>query len=185
MSDDATSNGQTKPADGAPLVYTVQDFLDGYALQTRMTRKQFAGLAVFCSILLALMCATVPEWTGRLFISIAGLAGGALFWALARFVYYPWLARRQFHRQPLAHIARTVALVPEGLRFKSEDRGETLMRWSDFIAWRADSRSILLSTAPRVFMIIPMRLADLGFPVDDLKDAVARDFAMRKDTARK
>ncbi|MCK4207584.1 YcxB family protein [Brucella pituitosa] len=64
------------------------------------------------------------------------------------------------------------ALRPEGLEAIS-DRGQTLLRWEDFIGWRMNNKMTLIYLAPNLFQIFPNRLAEQGFHIEDLKAALA------------
>ncbi|MBO0754818.1 MAG: YcxB family protein [Bradyrhizobiaceae bacterium] len=85
-----------------------------------------------------------------------------------------WIGRRTYARNPLAQLSRKIELRPEGLRYQSP-RGDVTILWRDFIKWRANSKTTLLYTAPGMFVLIPARLAALGFPIDDLKAALTRE----------
>jgi hypothetical protein len=103
-------------------------------------------------------------------VPIGGVLSAIFGWA----IYMPWAGRRMHARQPLAHIPKSLALRAEGLHTQSE-RGESTMLWQDFIWWRANSKTTLLYLSPCMFILVPARLAALGFPIDDLKGALERE----------
>jgi YcxB-like protein len=80
--------------------------------------------------------------------------------------------RRDFKRRPLAQIEHVYELRKDGLWLASA-RGESVLRWRDFIHWRANEKAVLLYAAPRLFLFIPTRLAASGFPIEALKAALA------------
>jgi hypothetical protein len=166
------------PPDAVSFVYVEEDFQNAYRFLMVVSPKSYAVLAIAGVVLFGLLCLAVTEWEWRLGISVLAALGGVGGYCFARFWYYPRIARNQFANQPLAQLSRTIALTPGGFSMMSE-RGETALRWSDFIKWGAGERSILLFTSPRIFLIIPTRIADHGFPVREMKGAIARDFAIR------
>ncbi len=90
-------------------------------------------------------------------------------------MYYwivPYRMRRDFERRPLAQIEHVCELTKDGLRLASA-RGESVLLWRDFIHWRANEKAVLLYMAPRLFLVIPTRLAASGFPIEALKAALA------------
>ena len=173
-----TENG-TVAAEGTPLVYTQQDFLDALNLHGRMTRRRWAFILIVCAILFAALCFVTDDWGERFGTTIAAAAGGLVFYGIGRFVYYPWLAHRQFTRQPLAKLPQRVSLASDGIVFVSE-RGSMRFLWSDFIGWDADDRVVILKKSPRIFMIVPTRIAADGFSLDEMKRALEASFGLAK-----
>lgn len=178
MPDDLPAPGAERPA-GTPLLYTRQDFVDAIQLHARMTPRRWILFLAFYAFVLAVAFYNIEKWDERAVFTIASALGGSVFYCFGRFVYNPWFAGRQFSRQPLAQIENVVALTPDGVSFASE-RGDMRLLWSDFIDWRADSRTIIMFRAPRLFMIVPTRLAAQGFPIDELKSALERHLGARK-----
>ena len=63
----------------------------------------------------------------------------------------------------------SVELVSEGLSFKAETGNSTLL-WPDIHSWREDGQYILLYIAPKIYHVLPVRIADSGFPIGELKE---------------
>jgi hypothetical protein len=141
------------------------------------TRRAWLVTALILIGLLALLYIldpSTPLWIAPLAV-VGGLASGLFCWA----VYLPWIARRNFTRQPLAQLRIGVALVAEGIRSESA-RGKSTLLWKDFIQWRANKKATLLHLSPRLFVIIPTRLGAQGFPIEELKAALARELGPPK-----
>jgi len=162
---------------GTPLVYTRQDFLDALLLHGRMTRRRLAFFSILMVALVAL-CLVTDSWEERLTTAAAAALGGVVFYLLGRYLYYPWLAGRQFSKQPLSTLPQTVSLADDGIVFASE-RGAMRLLWSDFFGWDANDRVIILKTSPRLFMIIPSRIAANGFPIEKMKRALETSLGAR------
>jgi len=158
--------------------YTKEDFVVAYRLASSFTRRGW--LFLILSILLICIAAFFFfRYDGaplrlQLLVPVYIVFGYALYGLAARGLGVPWLGRRAYAGQPLAHLTRQIELRPDGLRFQSA-RGEITILWRDMIKWRANSKTTLLYMSPSLFLIIPARLAALGFPMDDLKTALMRE----------
>ena len=172
------SSGEGEKPSGTPFLYTRKDFQNALVLYARMTPKRWLLLVVVVALVLAFFSYSVPDWDDRLAAIVSAAIGGALAYAIGRFIYLPWLAGRQYSRQPLAKIENVVSLRPDGLNFSS-DRGEMRFLWSDFIGWRADDRMVIVFRGHRLLMMVPTRLAAEGFPIEALKRALAAHIGPR------
>ena len=172
---------ETADNDGRPLFefqFTRDDFAAAYQLHFVPTRS--GGL--LCALIVLAACTAVffflrydnaPLWF-QLLLPVCMALGGALAAIAAWAIFAPWLGRRTYARQPIAHLTTRITLRPEGLRVQSP-RGESTLLWQDFISWRANSKTTLLYMSPHLFVHIPARLAALGLAADDLKAALARE----------
>lgn len=152
---------------GVAFRYQAHDFIDAYRLGSRITRRGAAGLAALALLMIAWVFWSEPDWIARLVTIGAGLVGGCTAAILYRFVYVPWLARRHFANYPLARLETGFAVDDDALVLTS-DRTSSRLLWRDFIAWRANERTVLLYTAPRISYVVPRRIAGQGFPFDRL-----------------
>ena len=160
--------------------YTKDDYVAGYQLATSFTRRGW--LIVILSILLICIAAFYFfRYDGaslrlQLLVPVYIALGYALYGLAARGLAVPWLGRRAYARQPPAWVPERIELRPEGLRFQAP-RGESTVLWRDLTKWRTGKKTTLLymSPSPSVFLLIPARLAALGFPMDDLKATLARE----------
>ena len=164
---------------GATFHYAARDFLDGYRLNQRPRRRQLVLAAICFAVFVAVLFVFEPDWGARAFFAACGAFGGVLGFGLQRYVYLPWMARRSFETYPLARIETTVIADADGLRITSP-RTDSRLLWSDLVAWQADAKSVLVYTSPRIFMVIPTRLAQLGLPLDTLKAALAKNTPRRR-----
>ncbi|MCC0006295.1 MAG: YcxB family protein [Methylobacteriaceae bacterium] len=158
--------------------YQTQDFLSAYRLNAKLLRRHVIYLTFFLAAVVAVLFWFEPAWDARAVACGAGAAGGLAAFVLVRYIYLPLHAKRQFANYPIAHREQVLTLEAEGLRHRSGSN-ESLTPWRDFVAWQADEQVVLLYIAPRIFQVVPARLAELGFPIKELKGALARDFAMR------
>ena len=158
--------------------YQTQDFLSAYRLNATPQCRHALYLASVLAALVAVFFWFEPAWDARAVACGAGAAGGLAAFVLVRYIYLPLHAKRQFANYPIAHREQVLTLEAEGLRHRSGSN-ESLTPWRDFVAWQADEQVVLLYIAPRIFQVVPARLAELGFPIKELKGALARDFAMR------
>lgn len=154
--------------------YTTEDFIAAYRLHSvRLYRNIliFVLAAIACFLVLDYLRGETPLGTFLDLIGSIVCVGPVL---AAYHVLLPWWTRRDFARQPLNKLEYRIALRPEGLAIDSE-RGHTLLLWKDFIRWRKNDKTTLIYLSPRLFQNFPSRLVGLGFPVDELRTALARE----------
>ncbi|MCB1534457.1 MAG: YcxB family protein [Rhodoblastus sp.] len=172
------AEGSSDAATSVAFRYELQDFIQAYRLGARPSAKRAASLAAIIVLLFVAIVWYEPDWDARLAACGGGALGGLAVFLAHRYIYLPLHARRMFANYPLLRSEHTFAYEPEGLR-NSTDRTNAFLLWRDFVGWRADDMSVLLYTSPRQFIVVPTRLARQGFPIKELKGALARDFAMR------
>lgn len=177
MTIEAQTGEETATA-GVSFRYEVRDFIHAYRLSTRPGPRRAALLALAIAAIFGAILWYEPDWDARLAACASGAVGGLAIFLLHRYVYLPLYARRLFANYPMLRVERSLSLEPDGLRDVT-DRTNALLVWRDFVHWRADDKSVLLYTSPRLFIVVPARLAQQGFPVGELKSALARDFAQR------
>jgi len=161
-------------ADGFTKIrYTAEDFIEAYRLSTKPLRRYIIILALLLVVFFLYLTALRGGITLDVLLWPIGpiLVAGPIF-ACLHYLYLSWAGRRTYARQPLAMLEYSFALRPEGLETIS-DRGQTLLRWEDFICWRMNNKMTLIYLAPNLFQIFPNRLAAQGFPIEDLKAALA------------
>lgn len=148
------------------------DFVAAYQLHGAPTRRIWLVLSISAVVFVSAVLAYRLD-TERILFVIACLIGGLLGGLATRYIYYPWQARRAFAQYPLARLTSKLTLRPEGIAVESP-RGVSALQWADFIRWRANSKILLLYTSPHIFLFLPTRLTELGFPIDRLKDGLSR-----------
>ena len=158
----------------ARIQYTPDDHIAAQRLHGRPTRFGWTVAIVAALAVIIGLAVTDPQYRlvswAVLWVPAAMLFGMWLLWGL----YIPLKARRNFARYPLAQIDYDFALLPEGIRTDSP-RGSNMLLWQDIDGWRIDSRTLLVYLSPRLFLNFPLRLAQQGFPIDELKAALARE----------
>jgi hypothetical protein len=83
------------------------------------------------------------------------------FIVLFRVFVIPSGARRNFLKSPLAQETQSLTIAPDQILIRSA-RGEVRLRWKDLVAWKAKKYVTLLYTNPRMYLVIPSRLAEQG-----------------------
>ncbi len=158
------------------IQYTKEDFVAAYQLSAKPTRLGWLMLllAPIIGSTVAVFLNPSPGVVRWTVIWIATLSGVLIFLAINSAILIPWRIGRSHTRYPLAHLPHRFSLGQDSLSFQSA-RGESALQWKDFIRWRADRLTILLYQSPHVFIILPTRLAALGFPINDLKAALTRE----------
>ena len=177
MANEAESSGETRTS--VAFAYELQDFILAYRLSTQPNAKRAALMIAAILALFAALFWCEPDRNSRLAAGFGGLLGGLAVFLLHRHVYLPLYARRMFANYPMMRSQHTFAFEPDGIR-NSTERTNAFLIWRDFVGWRANDTSVLLYTSPRQFILVPTRLAAQGFPIEQLKCALARDFAMRR-----
>ena len=158
---------------GPEFRYSAEDYVAAYQLQAAPTRR-----LLLYAVLMVLACATFfyfatdPDFA---LWSLGWLPVTVVVWyAIIWTVLVPWRARHTYARHPLAHMPIRLSLRPEGLH-SEHPRGTSTLLWKDFIRWRAGRKTVLFYTSPRIFMHVPARIAESGFPYEELKAALARE----------
>ena len=175
---DGDETASAAQSEGVAFSYELRDFILAYRLSTWPSPKRAALMSIILVALLAIFFVYEPDWGARAAACAGGALGGIAILLAHRYVYLPLFARRLFANYPLLRTGHTFAFEPDGLRYSTE-RTKAFLVWRDFVGWRADDTSVLLYSSPRQFVVVPARLAELGFPIKELKGALARDFAMR------
>lgn len=167
------STTKTGGDDFTRIRYTAEDFIEAYRLSTKPLRRYIIILALMLVAFFLYRTMLRGGITLDVFLWPIGpvLIAGPIF-ACLHYLYLSWEGRRTYARQPLAMLEYSFALRPEGLEAIS-DRGQTLLRWEDFIGWRMNNKMTLIYLAPNLFQIFPNRLAEQGFHIEDLKAALA------------
>jgi len=154
--------------------YLRADFVAACQLHGAPTRRVWTLVLMLALVTGGVTFIHLREVTLMLLAIAITLVGAVLGTLASVYVYLPWLARRNFARYPLSHLAQKSVLRPEGITLQSP-RGIATLQWSDFIRWRINSKTILIYTSPGTFIHFPARLAELGFPMDRLKAGLSRE----------
>jgi hypothetical protein len=146
-----------------------QDYVRAVALSARPTRLRRAigllidlVLAIVVGRLLAVNLCLSTWWVSAILLaSVVVLQVAIRLWAM------PWWWRHCYRKYPAIHRSIALELLDEGVR-TSTAKGVGTVVWSDIIKWRCNREYVLLYLAPRLFLIVPMRLAHEGLPLDVL-----------------
>jgi hypothetical protein len=172
-----------EPTNGYPSVefcYTEEDWIAGSKLYGKPTRVRWficlaciPTLAIVVSAIFMNPTASISQHIMIGFVTLLGVFYCLFIWSVA----LSKGARRSFAKYPLARLTHRVTLRSEGIGFQSP-RGDVNYLWKDFIRWRANEKVVLVYVAPRLFYIIPTRLAEPGFPIEELKTLLARELGL-------
>lgn len=158
-----------------PYRISEQDYLRssrlGGRLRTRHRNLLLAGLFVLVAMALYSLKIGDKAMGSTL---IACVFGGLLAALVIRLVVRPILVRRQYRRYALMQQGQKVGFAPEGLHFQSAV-GQAVVNWSNFHGWRENDEFLVLFIAPRVFYVLPKRIAEAGFPLESLRTTLARE----------
>ena len=147
-----------------------QDFVRAGAVHARPAARVWLSLGVVLVLCLALaIWGPTRAWR---FGGMSGVVGGGVC-LLLQFVVSPWLARRQYRRYPAARGEQTVTLTDEGVRLEGQG-GVSDLRWDLVYQWRSNGEFVLIYPAPRLYHLVPCRVAGQGFDVAALEAALTR-----------
>lgn len=163
------TNATSTEPDHHPSVATTtyrisqSDYIAAGKLFSRLTKKAKLILLALVPIVIAAI------WFGGswAYPVIGGVIGGVISWALIIWIINPWSLRRHYRQHPMIHEPISVALDSTGVHFSSS-YGSNLLAWVHIIKWRHNDLYVMLYQSPRVYHLIPKRIADDGFDLDTL-----------------
>ena len=119
----------------------------------------------------------ILAWFDRDIIGYA--VGGAfglmlltLYVVLLRRLVVPRSLRKHYARYRLVQEPVSIALTDAGIELEGPSY-KTRYRWDHFTGWREDEDWFLVALAPRLYQIIPKRIASEGFDFDLLRARLA------------
>ncbi|MFT4195427.1 YcxB family protein [Ottowia sp.] len=157
----------------APARYHVSE--EDYVRAGQLFARPTLGAWLFM-IALELGCLALAVWgttTAWRVVGLCAAVGGVLGGALVHWFISPRLMRQHYQRYKAMQEEQTVALAEDGLHFSSPS-GASHVRWDAVHRWRRDERYILVYPMPRLFHVVPRRVAEQGFDVAALEAALAR-----------
>ena len=158
-------------ADTATFRLSEDDYLRAGALAMRMGARHWLVIGVVLAA-----CAALALWgpdAGVRAAGIGGAVGCVLTWLLIRCVLSPWMLRRHYRSYKAIQGEQTVSVRDEGVQFFS-DSGESRLRWDKVFKWRRDDAYILVYVMPRLYHLVPRRVAEQGFDIAGLEAALAQ-----------
>jgi hypothetical protein len=161
-------------ASAVEIQFAKADLIAAYQLRAAPTRRRWTLLLMSVLVLAAVIFMYSRE-ISQTIVAVAFISFGGALGALAEFhVYVPWRARRDFAKSPLAHLEHKFTLLSEGITIQNVRGSISRLQWNDFLRWRTNKRTTIIFLSPTIFIHFPARLAELGFPVDRLKDELSR-----------
>lgn len=158
-----------------PYRISEQDYLRSSRLGGRLRARHrtllLAGLLVL--VAMAVYALKIGD-QATAYPLVGGIGGGVLAALAVRLLLQPMLMRRQYRRYALMQQEQKVGFAPEGLHFQS-GVGQAVVHWGNFHGWRENDEFLVLFIAPRVFYVLPKRIAEAGFPLEALRATLAQE----------
>ena len=149
---------------------TSDDYVSAGLLNGEMTsRAKYIHYAIDASLVALGIAALYFEkyiWACGL---IGAAIGGNLLPFVLRNLYSPWYLRHHYDKYKAVKKPISISILDEGVKFTSES-GEGLLNWQEIHHWREGSSMILIYLAPRIYHMVPKRIAEVGFPLRELKE---------------
>lgn len=147
------------------------DYIDALKLYGRFTPKAVAVcLAVSVTLILVAVFGSSVFRGG----AIGGLVGGGIVLILGRSVVTPLLARRHYRKYKAIHDEFVIGLVDEGVSLEASN-AKGIIPWGDILKWRENEEFILLYLMPRLYHIVPKSIAQQGFDIALLVNALNKN----------
>ena len=133
---------------------TEDEYVKANRLFTKPTKKSFLIYVAVTTI--SIIVALVSDILLIQLIVIGGLIGGSLGHVIVRYLYAPWVTRKQYRSYKAIQEPVSVSKQSDGIYFKS-DVGEAKIEWSRINKWRENDIFVLIYQAPQVYHILPKR----------------------------
>lgn len=99
---------------------------------------------------------------------IGAVLGANLLPYLLRKLFVPWSLRRHYKNYLAIQKPTTISVLDQGVKFASPS-GEGTILWGELHHWRENAELILLYPAPRIYYMVPKRVAESISLVENLK----------------
>jgi len=145
---------------------TKKDYIESVKLAAVATRKQFLwmGIVGFGLLLFALFGPQGIKEFGYI-----GLIGGVAGYFVTLHVISPWQAKISYRSYKIIQDTITFTLEEDGYTIESIN-GTSEMKWENLLKWREDENIVLVYYTPKIFHMVPKRLADLGFDIERFRN---------------
>lgn len=144
---------------------SAEDYVSALKLHHTPTRKAAVLLAI---LFLVFLVTAIFSYTSVLKgLSIGAILGGVITFFLSRFVFIPFIGRRDYNAYKLMQQDHRVDIVDEGLIFSTASGSGNLL-WDKIYKWRQSDDYILIYPMPRLYYIVPKRLEQDGFDIQKL-----------------
>ena len=152
----------------ASYTITEADYVSAMRLYQRITPKHGLIYALVAALMLAVAFIGPPVVRD----GTLGVLGGAVTAVVfGRLVLMPWVAKRNFQKYKAIQTPITLRLRDEGIHFSTSD-GAGLVTWDKVLKWRKNHRYLLIYLMPRLYHIVPARVAESGFDLARLCGAL-------------
>jgi hypothetical protein len=154
------------------IEYTIteNDYVSAAKLAGVATKKQLIWLSLLG--LLLLLFALFGENSLR-FMGIFGISFGIIGYFLTLYVISPLIAKRHYRRYKLLHQPLRFTVTDSGYMVKN-DSGEITVKWSDLLRWRENNEFILLYFAPKLFHMVPKKLAENDLTTSEIEHELSK-----------
>jgi hypothetical protein len=144
---------------------TESDYVNGAILSGRASRTQSTWLLAGAAVLLAVaIFDPVHLRPTGIWVLLCGIFG---YYGTLHLVT-PWQARKAYRNYQSIHGALLIDIRPEGF-WVATKTGENLAKWESLLKWRENHDYLLAYIAPKLFYIVPKRIAGAGFDVEELR----------------
>ncbi len=157
-------------ATGKEIEYSVteEDYVRAACLGAKATKKQLINFGGIALMLVLLVLFGPDKW--KIF-GLFSLIGGAVGYCAALFLVTPWTARKNYRKLNFGERPLKLRFTGEGFSVESAGkRAQT--KWRDLPRWRENKDIILLYLAPRMYYLIPKRVAEAGLDIEGIGRAL-------------
>ncbi len=141
------------------------DYVASVKLAATLTRKQIYWLAGGGALLLLAGLFGPDQWK---IMSNSGLVCGIVGYLVVLHLFLPLQAKRHYRSYKSIHIPLFITLSDVGFTIRT-DHGQNELKWGKLLKWRESSNHILVYFAPKMFYMIPKRLAAAGFDLEQFR----------------
>lgn len=152
----------------ATFTISEDDYAKAMLLGTRIELRRFTRLGVLVVLLIAFLAWINEETWGFLVGGVGMTVFLILYFVTMRAFVVPRSFRKHYRKYKLMHEPVTAELTDEAIVLDAAPY-RSRFTWDYFIGFRENEDYFLLSVAPRLFHILPKRIAEQGFDFDKLR----------------
>lgn len=149
---------------------TEADYVKSVKLSAMATQKQLNWL-VAGGLGLLLLAVFGPN--SLKVMGYSGVICGVLGYLIVLHLFSPMQAKRNYRNYKSIHLPLYFDVVDGGFTIRTEN-GQNNVKWEDVLKWREDKNYVLIYFAPKMFYMIPKRIAESGFDMEGFRK-VLRD----------
>ncbi len=144
---------------------TEDDYVKCMMLAASSSKKQLLQLSIGGIVCLLLGLFGPRGLNG---IGYAALIAGAFGYFFALYIFTPYNAKKSYRKYKAIQNPMTISFSDDGYNIRAEN-GQSNAKWDLLLKWRENNNFILVYLAPKLFHLIPKRLAESGFDVDGFR----------------